>query len=155
MNRRTQRVSSRIQEILGQILLAKLADPRIDPARTSVTRVEMPDDLLTAKVYVSMIGTEAQQNLALQALRHAGGHLQELMMKQISLRNTPHLQFLLDQQFKNTLKTLQLIDQAMDEIRRKEPPAAPAEGGGEDGQAPSGPDQPDAARVEPSSQADS
>lgn len=149
MNRRTQRVCSRIQEILGQILLAKLADPRIDPARLSITRVEMPDDLLTAKVYVSVIGTEARQNLAVQALRHAGGHLQELMMKQISLRHTPHLDFVVDKQFKQTLQTLQLIDQAMDEIRQKEPPAQPAEGG-EDDQAPGGQDEQDQAPADAS-----
>ena len=117
MNRRTERVASRIREILGQVLLSKIADPRIDPARTSVTRVEMPDDLLTAKVYISVIGDEGKQKLTLQALRHAQGHLQELMMRQISLRNTPLLHFVPDKQFKKTLATLQLIDQAMEEIR--------------------------------------
>ncbi len=131
MNRRTERVASRIREILGQVLLSKIADPRIDPALTSVTRVEMPDDLLTAKVYISVIGDEGKQKLTLQALRHAQGHLQELMMRQISLRNTPLLHFVPDRQFKKTLVTLQLIDQAMEEIRRKEQETAAA-----------GPDQP-------------
>ncbi len=126
MNRRTERVASRIREILGQVLLSKIADPRIDPARTSVTRVEMPDDLLTAKVYISVIGDEGRQKLTLQALRHAQGHLQELMMRQISLRNTPLLHFVPDKQFKKTLATLQLIDQAMEEIRRKEQETAAA-----------------------------
>ena len=138
MNRRTERVASRIREILGQILLSKIADPRIDPALTSVTRVELPDDLLTAKVYISVIGDESRQKLTLQALRHAQGHLQELMMRQISLRNTPLLHFVSDTQFKKTLATLQLIDQAMDEIRQKEQASAAA-----------GPDQPPDASAPP------
>ena len=109
-----------IRNILGQLLLTKLSDPRIDPARTSITRVEVPEDLLTTKVFVSVIGTEAEQRNTLRALKHASGHIQELMMRQIELRNTPILEFVLDKNFKKTLKTLQLIQEAMDEIRQKE-----------------------------------
>jgi len=102
------------------LLLSKLADPRIDPAKTSVTRVDVPDDLLTARVYVSVIGSEAEQNRTIRALCHAAGHIQELMMRQVRLRHTPLLEFVLDTNFKKTLQTYRLIEQAMDEIRRKE-----------------------------------
>jgi len=120
MSRRTQRVASLMRDIIGQLLLSKVSDPRIDPARTSITRVEVPDDLSTAKVYVSVVGTETKQRLAVQALCHAAGYIQELMMRQISLRNTPLLDFLIDRKFKKMTQTLALIDQAMQEIRRKE-----------------------------------
>lgn len=120
MSRRTERIASLIQDTLGQILLSKMADPRIDPARTSITHVEVPEDLLSAKVYVSVLGEEAQQKRTLQALRHAAGHLQELMMEQITLRNTPALDFVSDVKFKKTLTTYQLIQKAMDELEQKE-----------------------------------
>ena len=120
MSRRTQRVANLIRQTLGEILLSKLADPRIEPARTSVTRVEVPEDLLTAKVFVSVLGTAAQERRALHALRHAAGHLQELMMRQISLRHTPILSFETDTRHKKTLDTLGIIQQAMDEIHEKE-----------------------------------
>jgi len=116
-NRRTDRVASLIRRTLGQLLLSKLSDPRIDPGRTSITHVEVSEDLVAAKVYVSVQGTEAEQRNALRALRHAGGHLQELMMRGIRLRHTPVLEFVPDIEFKKTLETLQLIDQAMAEIR--------------------------------------
>jgi len=109
-----------MRETLGQILLSRLSDPRADPARTSITRVEIPEDLLTAKVYVSVIGSEAQQRRTLRALRHAAGHIQELMMRQIDLRHTPILDFELDVNFKKTLETYRIIEQAMAEIRQKE-----------------------------------
>ena len=102
------------------MILSNLSDPRIDPARVSVTRVEVPADLVTAKVYVSVMGTEAEQRNALRALRHAAGHVQELMMRQVKLRHTPVLQFVLDTNLKKTLETLQIIDEAMAEIRSKE-----------------------------------
>ncbi|HUT01357.1 MAG TPA: 30S ribosome-binding factor RbfA [Phycisphaerae bacterium] len=120
MSRRTQRVANWIRQILGEALLSRLSDPRIDPVRTSVTRVEIPEDLLTAKVFVSVLGTEAQERRALRALQHAAGHLQELMMRRMSLRHTPILSFELDTRYKKTLETLGLIQQAMDEIHEKE-----------------------------------
>ena len=120
MSRRTERVSNLIRKIVAQLLLTKMSDPRFDPAKTSITRVEVPSDLLTAKVYVSVMGTEGEQRNVLRALRHASGHIQELLGRQITLRQTPILEFVLDEKFKKTLKTLDLIQQAMDEIHEKD-----------------------------------
>jgi ribosome-binding factor A len=120
MSRRTERVANLVRGAIGQVLLSKLSDPRIDPALTSITRVEVPEDLLTAKVYVSVVGTEGRQRRTLQALQHAAGHIQELMARQVQLRNTPVLNFVPDEKFKKTLETLLVIEQAMAEIRRKE-----------------------------------
>ncbi|MFP4104481.1 MAG: 30S ribosome-binding factor RbfA [Phycisphaerae bacterium] len=120
MNRRTERVGNLIRNTLGQILLSKIADPRIEPARTSITKVEVTPDLLTAKVYVSVMGDETQQRRTLAGLNAAAGHLQELMMRQISLRFTPHLKFIADEGFKKTLQTLEIIQTAMEEIHEKE-----------------------------------
>ena len=109
-----------MRKITGELLLTKLSDPRIDRARTSVTRVEVAEDLLTAKVYISVMGTEGRQNRTLQALRHASGHIQELIMRQMSLRTTPVLNFLVDTEFKKTLETLNIIQRVADEIRQKD-----------------------------------
>ncbi len=120
MSRRTERINNLIRNAVGRLLLRKLSDPRIDPAMTSITRVEVPQDLLTAKVFVSVIGTEAEQRRTMIALHHAAGHIQELLAKEIRLRHTPVLKFELDENFKKTLQTLQLIQQATEEIRQKE-----------------------------------
>lgn len=120
MSRRTERVGNMIRNIIGELLLSKIADPRIDPAKTSVTRVDVAEDLLAAKVFVSVIGSEAEQRRALRGLSSASGHIQELMVRQMTLRNTPILQFVLDKNFKQGLRTLQLIQQAMDEIEQRQ-----------------------------------
>ena len=116
MSRRTQRVGSLIRTIVGEILLTKISDPRLDPAKTSITRVEVPDDLLTATVFVSVIGSDADQSKALHALKHASGFIQERMGRQMSLRNTPVLKFETDEKFKKTMETLRLIDEARYEV---------------------------------------
>ena len=120
MSRRSERIANLIQNTIGQLILSKLSDPRIDPARTSVTRVEVPEDLLTAKVYVSVIGNQNEQRLTVRALRHASGHIQELMKRQIQLRNTPVLQFLPDTKFKKAMETLQIIQQVAEDLRNKD-----------------------------------
>jgi len=133
MSRRTERVGNLIRETISELIFKKLSDPRIDPAVTSVTRVDVPEDLLTAKVYVSILGAEGRQRSGIRALRHASGHLQELMTRRIKLRHTPVLEFILDTRFKKTLETLEIIDRAMAEIRQE-----PA-GGGEENDSAEGP----------------
>ena len=120
MSRRLERINNLIRNTIGQLLLAKISDPRIDPARTSVTHVETADDLLSARVYISVMGTEGEQRRTLTALRHASGHIQERMMREIDLRSTPILTFDLDTKFKKTLETLQILQKVSQEIREKE-----------------------------------
>ena len=128
MSRRTDRVDSLVRRTLGQLLLTRLSDPRIDPARTTITNVTVSEDLASAKVYVSVIGSQGDQRKALAALKHAAGHLQELMMQQVSLRQTPVLNFVLDTNFKKALETLEIIDQAMDELRSRQQDPLPDAG---------------------------
>jgi len=97
-----------------------MSDPRFDPAKVSVTRVEVPEDLLTARVYVSVLGEKKQQSLALAALNSARGFLQEKLAHEISLRNTPRLSFVIDEQFKKTMETLNILQEVAQELREKD-----------------------------------
>ena len=139
MSRRTERVARLIQQTVGEIVLRRIADPRIDPARVSITRVEMAEDLTRAKVFCSTMGTEAEQRNALRALQHAAGRIQAMMMEKISLRNTPVLHFVADERFKKTLTTLALIQSAMEEIRRQEEAARGDDDDGDGGTDPGEP----------------
>ncbi|TFG87745.1 MAG: 30S ribosome-binding factor RbfA, partial [Gemmatimonadales bacterium] len=118
--RRTQRVSNLVRNIVGELVHTRLSDPRIDPALVSITRVEMSEDLMSARVFISVIGRDTDQRRTLSALQHSRGHIQELLMRQIQLRNTPMLEFVIDTQFKKTIVTLQLLSQVAEEIRQKD-----------------------------------
>ena len=126
MTRRTQRVGSLVRDTLGQLVLTELSDPRIDPARTSIVRVEVPEDLLTAKVFVSVLGDDAMRRKTLRALRHAAGHIQEILGRRLALRHTPRLTFEFDKNFQETLEIYRIIEDAMQEIRDKD--SAPSGG---------------------------
>jgi ribosome-binding factor A len=109
-----------IRNELGRILLAKMSDPRVNPAITSITRVEAPEDLLTARVFVSVAADEKTQRRTVHALRHAAGYLQEAMAKRVRLRHTPKLEFEVDLKFKKTVDVLNLISEVSEEIRQKD-----------------------------------
>ena len=72
MSRRTERLASVIQQELATIILRELSDPRIT-GMPSITRVKVADDLSVADVFFTIMGTEAQQTLSLNALRHSAG----------------------------------------------------------------------------------
>jgi ribosome-binding factor A len=126
MSRRTERIGKLLQQTIGEILLSALSDPRIDTARTSITRVKVQEDLLRAKVYVSVMGTDPEQRRTLEALNHAARRIHGILRQEVQLRHMPTLEFLPDEQFKGALQTWEIIRQAMEEIHAKE--AAQAQG---------------------------
>jgi ribosome-binding factor A len=128
MSRRTDRVGNLIRNELGQILLAKMSDPRFDPIRTSITRVTVPEDLLSATVYLSVAGPESAEKKTVSALTHAAGYLQEQLMKRIQLRHTPKLDFRIDTKFKKTVETLNLIAEVSAELHAQDEPTGDSTG---------------------------
>lgn len=120
MSRRTERIGKLMQHAISTILLREISDPRIDMTLTSVTRVEVQEDLLAGKVYVSVMGSEADQNRTIAALNHAAGRIRGLLRKDVSIRHMPSLTFFTDEKFKGALKTWEVIRQAMVEIKEKE-----------------------------------
>ena len=115
-SRRTLKAAEAIREVVGMSILADLQDPRIKDV--TVTRVEVSGDMRNAKVFVSVMGDEAKQNLSLRGLQSAAGYLQSKCAKRIDTRYTPQLQFVLDQGTKHSL----LITKLLDEVLLKDAP---------------------------------
>ena len=76
MNRRMERIGRLMQQSIGRMLFSHISDPRIDPGKTTVTRVLVQEDLLRAKVFISVMGTPAAEKLTITALNHAAGSRQ-------------------------------------------------------------------------------
>jgi ribosome-binding factor A len=110
---RADKMSSFIRSLVGEVVANKLNDPRISPM-TSVTRVEMSGDLQIAKVYVSVMGTPAEERKTMTGLGHATGHIQRLVGKELAIRQVPEIRFVLDQSIKVATETVKIIDESMD-----------------------------------------
>lgn len=108
MSRRTLKAAEAIRQIVGMAILTEIQDPRVKDV--TVVRVEVAGDMQTAKVYISVMGDEAKQNLCLRGLKSCAGFLQSKIAKRLDVRYVPHLQFILDQGVKNQLLISQLLD---------------------------------------------
>jgi ribosome-binding factor A len=91
---RTGRVGEQIKKELSLILQSELKDPRI--GFTTVTGVEVTNDLSLARVYLSVLGNDEQKEETLKALAKAKGFLRTELGRRIRLRHTPELEFRFD-----------------------------------------------------------
>lgn len=91
---RVEKLQEAIKQELSKILLQDIKDPRIK--FVTVTGVELTDDISQAKVYVSMYGTEKDQEEAWRGLNKAVGYMRTEIAKRIRLRFAPALIFAKD-----------------------------------------------------------
>jgi ribosome-binding factor A len=124
---RMERVGEVVREVAASTILFDLRDPRVK--MVTVTRAEVSADLQHAKVYVSVMGSERQQKLAMHGLQNAAGFVQMKLADRLQTRFTPVLTFVLDKGVKNALEVSRLIREAQAEMA----PAATDQPGGPDG----------------------
>lgn len=86
---RVEKVQEAIQHELSNMLLLDVKDPRIK--FVTVTGVELTDDMSYATIFISMYGTEEEQEAAWKALNKALGYMRSEIAKRIRLRFTPTL----------------------------------------------------------------
>lgn len=106
---RLARVAEVVRVVASEAILFHLRDPRIK--FTTVTRTEVTPDLQTAKVYVSVMGSEKEQTLTLHGLRNAAGFVQSKLAERMTTRYIPKVQFFLDTGLKNSLEVSNILAQ--------------------------------------------
>ena len=104
---RLARVSEVIREVAAETILFQIRDPRV--RHTTVTRVETAGDLQHAKVYVSIMGSEAQQAKGVVALQNAAGFIQSKLAKRLATRFLPTLSFHLDEGIKKSIEVARIL----------------------------------------------
>jgi len=114
MSRRTEMIGSTLQKELMQLIMRDLHDPRLG-GLPSITRVEVSTDLSTADVFVTIMGTEGKQQLALNALKHSAGMMRQKLNKSLPMRTVPFLKFHIDDKLKQEIAVLELIEKARQE----------------------------------------
>ena len=88
------RINAEVQKELCNII-RELKDPRIG-LMTSVTAVEGAPDLKTCKAYISVFGSEQEKEDTMKGLKSAEGFIRRQLAKELNLRNTPEMKFILD-----------------------------------------------------------
>ena len=103
------RVNAEVQHELANLIREGIKDPRIHPM-TSVTAVEVAPDLKTCRAYISVMGNEEAKN-TIAGLKSAEGYIRRQLAKNINLRNTPEIRFILDESIEYGVAMSKLIDE--------------------------------------------
>ncbi len=115
MARRIERINEEVKKELSKLIKNDIKDPRISEM-VSITNVKVTNDLRYAKVYVSIYGTQQQQEDTIEGLESAGGYLRKEIGKKIRLRYIPELIFELD----NSIEYGMHIESILKDINSKD-----------------------------------
>lgn len=115
------RINGEVQRVLAEVIRGEIKDPRISPL-TSVIAVEVAPDLKTCKAWISVYGDEQAKKDTLAGLKSAEGYIKNQLAKQVNLRNTPEIHFIVDESIAYGVRMSKLIDDVIknDEEGNKE-----------------------------------
>ncbi|MBM4282056.1 MAG: 30S ribosome-binding factor RbfA [Deltaproteobacteria bacterium] len=108
MSIRTARVAEEIQKVLGERLVRGLRDPV--PGFVTIRSVEVTSDFAHARVFVSVFGSDADKQGAIDSLRAQRGILRKELGGKVRLRLTPELTFVLDDSGERAARVHALLD---------------------------------------------
>src|ERR1041385_2436818 len=108
MSERMRRVNEAVKEVVSEGL-GELKDPRI--GFVPGPGVGTSPDLRHARVFVSVLGSEAKRRKTLAGLEAAHGVLQARLAKELRLKRTPQLAFEYDPTVERGVRMTQLSDE--------------------------------------------
>lgn len=115
--RRVARVEREVQATIAQFLIRGFRTPL--PGLVTVAQVKMPADLRSAKVYVSVLGSDAQKEETLDLLQERAFEIQNFIGKELKMRYCPKLTFFPDHTTDQVLKVEKILHELEEERKLK------------------------------------
>jgi len=113
------RVNGEVLRELSNIIRGGIKDPRVAPM-TSVVAVEVAPDLKTCKAYISVFGDEKAQADTIKGLQSAEGYIRRELARNLNMRNTPQITFVMDQSIAYGVAMSKKIDDITKDIHDRE-----------------------------------
>jgi len=110
--RRTKRINHLLREEISELIHRQVKDPRLGGFIT-VTQVATSVDLRHARVFISVMGSEAEKQEVLQTLVGAAGFFHRELKTRLALYRIPELSFHRDETIEQGAYILQRIDQVV------------------------------------------
>jgi len=107
VSQRTDRLDSQIRQELMDLLQREMKDPRV--GFVTITRVETARDLGSARVWVSILGTEEDRDRSMKALGVATPWLRRRLAERLTLRSVPQLSLRHDDSIEAGDRVLRLL----------------------------------------------
>jgi len=105
---RADRVAELIKHEVSDIISRKLNDPRI--GFTSVTAVDIGNDLQNARIYVSIYGSPQEKKDTMDALLSATKYIRGELGRSLQLRDVPEILFKQDESIERGAKVFEIIN---------------------------------------------
>ena len=132
-SRRMRRVNEMVRQQVSQVILFGLSDPRL--RLVTITRAEVSPDLRQARIFYSVLGSDADRRTMDRLLHDARRHLQSLLIKRLSMKHSPQLKFIFDESVAGSIAVSKLIDEAVASDQEGKPESAEDEPGTEEPEA--------------------
>jgi ribosome-binding factor A len=104
-----RRVNEAVREVLSARIAEGLNDPRI--GFVTLTSVDTSSDLRHARVYVSVLGSDAERAETMAGLASAHGLFQQAIGRELRMKRTPTLQFVFDESIDRGMRISELLDE--------------------------------------------
>ena len=130
--RRVERVAALIRREVSELLVTGIKDERVSLGMVSITNVDVAGDLQHCKIFVSVYGSAAVQQQALEGLRSASNYVKGELGRRLNMRRTPEVIFQLDRGIEKGTSVLGLLNQ-LEEKRQERGEVPEGTGQQEDG----------------------
>jgi ribosome-binding factor A len=95
MYKRSDKVAEAIHEMVSELLIKGLKDPRI--GFVTITGVKVTDDLHLATIFFTVIGSEEEKSATGKGLNSARGYIRKEMGRNLRMRYIPDIVFKYDE----------------------------------------------------------
>lgn len=110
---RTQRLGQLLKEEISRLLYREVKDARI--GAVTITDVEVTSDLMQATVYVQVSGDDERKGEALEGLFSAGGFIRSRLGRELRIRRSPELHFVIDRTQERAARIHELLAEVAEE----------------------------------------
>lgn len=115
MGKRPKKVREALRREISMIIQNEIKDPRL--GFTTITRVEISNDLRNAQVYYTVLNEKEKTNTK-HALSSAEGYIKKLIGDRIKMKFVPEITFRLDKSAESTRR----VHEILDELKKEERP---------------------------------
>ena len=93
---RLERINSLLKRVIAESMFSVMQGNNVQPGLITVTEVACGKDLRDATVKISVFGDNQLKKLAIQHLQHNARRFQAIINREVKMKFTPRLNFVLD-----------------------------------------------------------
>ena len=106
-NYRIERVNEVIKEVLSELVMNEVKDPRV--GLVTIVGVRVSNDLSSAKVMFSVMGDEAQRATTMKILKGASSFMRRVLVRQLDVKVAPELHWVYDDSLDRAFRIEQML----------------------------------------------